>query len=309
MTHEELRALLPRYAAGQLEDGESEVVRSHIATGCADCLREVFRHPMGLPRDAEPSPTPGAPAPTVLGWQWQRAVGALGLVVVALGTWVIVDLRGRETRERERAERLAGHLADADAQRTGLAASIRALESDLVAARAEAARQADAVRTTAEESAELRGELELARERVGVLTRGLRRRDAEIDRLAGDTDAQQALRELAATPGTEMLRLDAVAPFRDTRGHVLWHPSRNVVLLYAFDLPPLRDGSSYRVRVRGDEGHLEVGQSFSPGPHGDVVVTIRLGGAAARLREVEVLVDPSAEPVLAGRRTRKTNGD
>ena len=86
----------------------------------------------------------------------------------------------------------------------------------------------------------------------------------------------------------------------DAGGHVLWHPARDTILLYAFDLPPLPEGNHYRVRLRLGDGRVEDGPVFRPGPRGDVALPIRLTGGAAHLREVQVVRDSTAEPVLAG---------
>jgi hypothetical protein len=305
VTHEELQALLPAYAAGTLDVTASEAVRAHLASGCLDCLHEVFGRPVGLPR-AAPTHPPPLPAPAVQSAPRRRglevAVVVLSLALAAVVAWTIVELRGREATYRAQASATAAQLAEAEAARRELAARVQTLERDLTAAQAEAARQAEAVRQTAETSARLQTDLEAARERIATLTRGLRRRDGEIDRLLQSFDDEHALRGLLATPGMEVLPLKPVAPFRDVRGQALWHPGRDTVLVYAFGLPPLAARSTYRIRVALDDGRQVPGPAFRVDTRSDIAVPVRLEANGARLKEIEVVIDPAAQRVLAGRR-------
>jgi hypothetical protein len=54
VTHEHVRILLPRYAAGDLTSPDADAVRTHLATGCTDCLEALFRMPIGMPRELRP---------------------------------------------------------------------------------------------------------------------------------------------------------------------------------------------------------------------------------------------------------------
>jgi hypothetical protein len=310
VTHEDLRALLSGYAAGTLDSAESRAVQTHLASGCTECLREVFERPVGLPRfPAQPpvlEPRPEArPRP---GWPARQVAvlaGGLGLALAAV--WVIGELRGRERAYRAQAEGSAVRAAELEAQRGALSARIAALAQDLEtarrdldAAREEAAREALAARDVAEADAELRHRYEADEARIADLTRTLRAREAELARLRMDGAVRGAQAELLATPGLEVLRLGAVAPFRDVRGHVLWHPARDTLLLYASGLPPLPAGSIYRVHVDFDDGSERVGPAFGAGTHGALTLAIPLGEAAERLHALRVVLEPADEPVLAG---------
>jgi hypothetical protein len=323
VTHDELHALLPTYAAGELDEETADAVREHLATGCADCLGDLFARPVGrpapdgVPRSAVEAEATVLPPPTGLergtvdasstsrrGERWALvAVLLLGLALAALGTWNIYDLRLREVMQRQSAARLARRLAEVEAARVELTARLETLGNDLAAARDEAARHADAVRATAEDGAQLATELEAAQSRIGILTRGLRRRDVEIGRLLGGADDVTTVRDLLATPGVEVLRLQPVPPFAEVRGHVVWHPAREVLVLYAFGLPPPDHGALYRVWLDLG-GREDRGPTFIPGPRGDTVLAVRLGTGAARLRGVQVVREPAAEPVLAGQVAR-----
>ncbi len=128
-------------------------------------------------------------------------------------------------------------------------------------------------------------------------------RQREVRRLRTEADARGTLAALLGAPGLEVLPLAAVAPFRDPRGHVLWHPTQDTVLLYASGLPLLPAGSSYQVRLAFDEGREQAGPSFRPDGRGALALAIPLGRAAERLHAVRVLLEPAAEPVLAGARS------
>jgi len=129
-------------------------------------------------------------------------------------------------------------------------------------------------------------------------------RQREIDRLRTAADARGTLAELLGAPGLEVLRLAAVAPFRDVRGHLLWDPAHDTVLLYASGLPPLPAASTYQVRLGFDDGREQAGPSFRPDGRGALALSVGLGRAAEQLRAVRVLLEPGAEPVLAGARPR-----
>jgi hypothetical protein len=226
------------------------------------------------------------------------AIALLGLALAALGGWNIYDLRLREVMQRESAARLAKRLAEVETARGELATRLETLGTDLAAAREEAARHAAAVQATAEEGARFAAELEGAQDRIATLSRGLHRREVEIGRLLGGANESVTGPELLATPGVELLRLRPVPPFTDVRGHIVWHPARAVLVLYAFDLPPLPEGARYRVRLDLG-GREDGGPTFTRGSRGDAVVAVRLGTAAAQLRGAQVVREPTAEPVLA----------
>ena len=295
VTHEELRPLLADYAAGTLDEAGCEAVRRHLAGGCVACLRDVFDRPVGLPRTPASPPAPAPrPAPRRRGLRVLALAVGLGLALAA----PIAALRGTAAR-----------VSALETQRGALSARVAALEHDveaarreLEAARAEAAELARAVHATAEADAEQRRQLEAAEARAAGLARMLGARQREVRRLRTEADAHGTLAALLGAPGLEVLPLAAVAPFRDPRGHVLWHPTQDTVLLYASGLPLLPASSSYQVRLAFDEGREQAGPSFRPDGRGALALAIRLGRAAERLHAVRVLLEPAAEPVLAGAR-------
>jgi hypothetical protein len=81
------------------------------------------------------------------------------------------------------------------------------------------------------------------------------------------------------------------------RGHVLWHPARERIMLYVFDLP----AGSYRVRLSLDGDVAVPAPVLRLGTHGEAATAIDLGVRAARLRAVEVLREPGDARVLEGR--------
>lgn len=318
VTHEDLRPLLARYAAGTLDGEEAWAVRAHLASGCTACLRDVFERPVGLPRFTVPPapeprplespPEPGPPAlPPAPRRSRRVAVLAFGVALALAAVWMIGELRGRERVYRAQLEVAAARAAALEGERGALAARIAAVERDLEAirrdleaARAEAERQALAARDVAEADAELRRRYEADEARIAELVRALRAREVELARLRMDGAVREAQGELLATPGLEVLRLGAVAPFRDVRGHVLWHPTRDTLLLYASGLPPLPAGSTYRVHVDLDDGSERVGPAFGAGTRGALTIAVPLGADAERLHAVRVVLEPADEPVLAG---------
>jgi len=318
VNHEDVNPLLQRYAAGDLDEAEALAVRAHLATGCAQCLATVFR-----PHHNGPSPEAAAGAaivaPLVVGAlrRSRRLVIILGLIALLLTAatgWMIGLLATRETTLREEAELAAARLAELDRARAELertrgelearaaaAAMARAAAEDEARRQAEAAqrqaeaaqRQTEAAQASADANAELARRLESAEARVAQLSRGVRSREAEIGRLLAGAEVR-ALGDLAATPGVQVLRLVPSIAGDVGRGHVLWHPARERIMLYVFDLPAAR----YRVRLWLDGQVIMPGPDLRLGTHGEAATAIELGVRAARLSAVEVLREPGDDRVL-----------
>jgi hypothetical protein len=308
VTHDELRSLLAPYAAGTLPREEAEALRDHLATGCTACLDALFRLPVGLPRTA-PDDSPPVAVP-IAGPSRTRAVAAGSMVVVALAVALLASLlwmvqqRAEIRRLRAAVDDLGMRLEAVQHERAAFGERLESRGRELAEARASArdatARHEEERRLAEETRADLERDLAAAQARVDLLTRGVQRRDREIERLADGPDDGEAVRELLRTPGLQLLRLEAVSPFRDGRGHALWHPARDVVVVYVFGLPALPSGGGYRISVMAD-GADAPARTFQPGPRGEATITIRLGGEASVVREVAVTRDASEEPVLAGR--------
>jgi hypothetical protein len=311
VTHDDLHALLPRYAAGELDERDAIVVRAHLASGCTACLDAVFRpHPpsSGNARPAAAVALPGSAPPARAARRLAIGLGVVALVLAVASGWLLARLRVRDGERRSAIERAAAAAARAE---EGLAAASRAreeLEARLRAAEAArtqgaaeaaaAAAEAAAARAAVDAGAEDAGRrLAEAEERVGRLGRALRAREAEIRRLLAGAELP-ALGDLAATPGVQVLHLAAPDGLPGARGHALWHPARDRIVLWVFDLPtPAR----YRVRVRLDDGMTAAGPLLGMRPDGQAATVIELGVRAARLRRLEVVREPHDVRVLEGR--------
>jgi len=190
VTHEEWAAVVPRYAAGELEEAQAEAVRDHLATGCARCLEVLFRLPVGRPRDVVLA-QPGATRSLIpIG----VALSLVALAFSALVGWTIFDLREREADQRAESDRLVARVADLEATRREAVARLEAAQSDLDTARAEATKARAAAAAASEAREETARTLATAEQRVATLERGVRRRDAEIERLLGRA-AERTTRE------------------------------------------------------------------------------------------------------------------
>jgi multidrug efflux pump subunit AcrA (membrane-fusion protein) len=303
VTHDELRTLLPRYSAGELDEADALVIRDHLQTGCTECLEAVFR------RDAAPSPARAVSelaaetvvAPRVAAPRRPFLLWLIGLGVLLLLLAAAVALLA--ARERERRADAARSAADLQQARAELEGARRELESRSAAAAAaqsaaesEARRQAEAAQANAAASADLAHRLASAEARIEELSRDVRKREVEIGRLLAGTEVR-ALGDLAATPGVAVLRLAPAPIAAGARGHVLWHPARERIVLYVFDLPEGR----YRSRVHFDNGVVAAGPFLRLDKHGEAATVIELGVRAARMRAVEVAREPGEDRVLEGR--------
>jgi hypothetical protein len=304
VTHDDLHALLERYAAGDLDEAQAIVVRDHLAGGCTECLTAVFAHNGPAPPGPRTGATPPLPAP---GRRPSRrlaiALGFLAMLFAASTGWMINLLATREAERRAQAEQLAARIVELGDARAELKRTREELETRVAAAtaardaaEAETRRQADAAQASADAAAEMARGLESAEARVAELAEGVRSREREIARLLAGAEAR-ALGDLAATPGVQVLRLVPSPVAQGARGHVLWHPARERIVLYVFDLP---DGR-YRVRLRLDNGVVAASDLLRLGRHGEAATAIDLGVRAGRLRAVEVSREPGEDRMLEGR--------
>jgi hypothetical protein len=297
VTHEEVRALVPAYAAGALDEFASEAVRAHLATGCAACLADVYARPVGLPRGDNASRSIVVPAPRAryragLG----TAVVVLALALAAAVAWIVAELRGREAESRAEAARTAERLTDVVASRANLTARLEALEREVAASAEAASRATAALRAAGDESARLRDELAAAGARVDALRARVRRRDDEIGRLRLGGVGRSG--EMLAAPGAELLPLHALAPFRDGRGHVLWSAAGDGGVAYLFGLPR----ANYRLRVLLDDGREVSGTPFGVDGDGTAVVAVPTDTSHVHPRAVEVVLEPAGRSVLGWER-------
>lgn len=295
MTHEEVRPLLPAYAAGTLPDELVDQVRGHLASGCLSCLGAVYEHPVGLPRPGRPI---HAPSRNLL-----PAALLVGVATVALGGWAWNAWRLR-TERADHAWALASErarLAAMTDERAELASRVSELERAERTARRRVDEAIGAHGDAEAERARLEGALADVQGRLDDAEHDLARRDRRIGRLLAGVDGKQPLRELLDAPGLELVRLEPAGVFRNVRGHVLWNPASSTLVVYAYDLPRLPDERTYRLRLVADGRVLRPEIPLARDRGGLAVATVRLNGDPARLAEVQVVRDPGEEPVLAGR--------
>jgi hypothetical protein len=310
VTHDDLRTLLPRYAAGELDEAEALVIRNHLQTGCAACFEAVFAHDAAAARAAVALVTPpargGIVVPAAGASRASSSRWVIGVLLLLLAAAVVL-LAARERERRADADRGAADLQQArtelerarrelDSRSTAASAAQAAAAAAQAAAESEARRQTEAAQANAAANDELARRLASAEARIEELSRGVRRREVEIGRLLAGTEVR-ALGDLAATPGVAVLRLVATPIAAGARGHALWHPARERIVLYVFDLPEGR----YRPRVRFDNGVVAAGPVLRLDNHGEAATAIELGVRAARMRGVEVVREPGEDRVLEGR--------
>jgi len=163
VTHDEVRRLLPGYAAGTIDDAAADAVRRHIAEGCLECLHEVFARPVGTPSPPVAVAPPVAPSPMPLPPRVRRprATIAAGIIVGAAVAAVVAG----STRRHEPAPVGIDELI---ADRGRLQEKLGALDR---AASDRESRDLDATRAAA---LEVERELDAARDRISALKRALR---------------------------------------------------------------------------------------------------------------------------------------
>jgi len=190
--HEAMRALLPGYAAGTLGDVESSAVRAHLASGCDDCLRDVFSRPVGLPPRPETAGAPAAARPATR--RPLVAVAVLSLALMSVATSMVVGRSSPNLRAGEESAHLTDGLEEIARLRRSLASRLGAMEQAATSAEI-ASREADEARAA---MTRVEHELETARLRMQALKRAMRRQDTDFREKRKSIDA--VLARLAEPP-------------------------------------------------------------------------------------------------------------
>lgn len=282
MTHAELYARLPAYAAGELDPESTEAIRDHLAGGCDGCLREVFT----LPREPVPRVAPPPPrrrAPIVAG-----AAVAL-LAVLGAAAWWVADTRAR-AEERAAAERLAAELEALRGDQTALSGALARIERTLD--------RDDEIDVATRERADLIGRVAGMEDRVA----GLARQGELLAELVATPRVRQPVDELLTTPGARIHALVPAPPGRDGRGYAVWAPLRPVLFVHGFGLPPLPEGETYRVRVRIDDDTTVSVPKVALDGDGRLAAVVMLPEVEnEEVTDVELVSDPGGRVVLTSR--------
>jgi hypothetical protein len=291
VTHADLRQRLRAYADGTLDDAEAELVRVHLATGCPECLREVFTRPVGLPR----------PAVVV-----RRSLQ--GIVVAALAAAAAVGaaaglLMGLRASPREVADGRVGPL-------TSEVDRLRAERDHAeAAARACADKQAPGKEATDEDAAARKDPDPTPAPSPSDVARSTHApascppADCPPPAAEGTDEA-----EAGAMPGwvvavlaSEGARVVPLGPGEGAgggTGFAVWSPTRRMVVVSASNLPLTSSGALYRVRVTMlDRSTAWVGDVVASSRR-DLVISVALPDTAGRVARVDLYRDPPGMPVL-----------
>src|SRR5688572_6297910 len=119
--HDQVSALLARYAAGDLDESEALRVREHLASGCAQCLDSVFQpHQNGDAANAAAVGNGGpVPMATVITAPSSPRgltllLGVLAVLFAATTAWMWGRVAARERAERREAAQRAARVAELD---------------------------------------------------------------------------------------------------------------------------------------------------------------------------------------------------
>ncbi|MCW5890779.1 MAG: zf-HC2 domain-containing protein [bacterium] len=285
MTHAEIYARLPAYAAGELDPEVTEVIRNHLAGGCDGCLREVF----ALPREPVLRPASVPHRRPRLGTA--LAVGAALVAAGVLTAWRLHAARIKDAEARVAAsDLLSRELAALRSDQTTLSDALARIERTLDRTDADAA--------ATRERAELIGRLAGVEDRVA----GLARQGEVLAELVATPRARQPVDELLTAPGARVHALVPAPPGRDGRGYAVWAPLRPVLLVHGFGLPPLPAGETYRVRVRIDDDTTVSVPKVALDGDGRLAAVVMLPEVEnEEVTDVELVSDPGGRVVLTSR--------
>jgi hypothetical protein len=258
VTHEEVEARLSGYASGTLAEPEERAVRAHLASGCRDCLTDVFRRPVGLSRDVTPaSRTTIRYRRSAAPWVWTMLVlGAAGAATSV--AWRDADQARRLAASSRRVvaatasdeERLRGRLAALKTTAHELRRAMRALGAERQGLRSDVALLAGRAREAERRVTGLRAQLDRDS-----------RRAARLEKTVAET---RPVLEAAGAPGIHFARFRTTRRYHDAFGHVLWDRSRGRLFVYAFELPFADQPEGYVLRLTGTRAGAQGLGSLQP---------------------------------------------
>jgi anti-sigma-K factor RskA len=211
--------LLPAYALGALDGDELRELEAHVASGCAECRRQLALWQGDLEELAASVPpvtpsahtrqrvlrlagghraeaVPARPRPLAR-WAMLAALAAATALLIAVGSaW-------RQARLGDELERLG-------AERDRLAREVSGLDRQLGLARSEAQRMAESL-------------------------------------------------AIIASPGSRSVQLAGLGPAPQASGHAFVSPQRGQAVFYAFDLPAPAPGKAYQLWWIGPGGPVSAG--------------------------------------------------
>ena len=260
MTHAEVQARLRAYADGSLDEADAEVVRAHLASGCEECLRDVFTRPVALPR-----------APVVV----QRP--PRGLAAVALGGGVVIGLA---------IGLLAGGGHDPGPP-PSLAADVEQLRVERERTDTEAQQRLARLEAMVEDVQQRTAPSPLPRPAL-----------PSCEPIPGQEGVPDWLHDLLSTPGARVLPLRPADPAPGASGYAVWSPIRGVVVVSAEALPVGLQEAVYRVRVTmSDASTVWLGDL--PSTDGTILVTVAMPEPKGRrVTGVDLFRDPPGAPAL-----------
>jgi hypothetical protein len=213
VTHDEVRRLLPGYAAGTIDDAAADAVRRHIAEGCLECLHEVFARPVGTPAPPPVVAPSVAPSPMPLPPRARRPRAAITAGII-VGAAVAAVVAGSTRRHEPAPVQSMASVADPDGIDDLIAVRGRLQEKLAALERATSGRETPDPGATRAAMLDVKRELDAARDRISALKRALRRQDVDFRQKQESMEA--VIARLSATthpdPGTrpEHASCDAV---------------------------------------------------------------------------------------------------
>jgi anti-sigma-K factor RskA len=259
-THEEIQADLSLFVLGSLDGDDRRAVSEHLASGCAECERElaIWREvvelvPLGLADAPAPDLKPvllrhvRGQSDVAKVRRLPRAVIPLALAAAALLALAI----GREMQWR--AENAAQRVAAANLQR----------------------------------------QLDEAGGRLSEVARILSERDRDVAALRAALKTTQESLGLLQSRGLQLVRLSQTPDARPAEGHAIIGRDAGRALFYAFDLPAVSQDQTYELWwITEKEGPVNAGL-FVPGADGVGRIETKVPGNAGAIQAAAVTIEPA----------------
>src|SRR5262245_29789539 len=205
------------------------------------------------------------------------------------------DLDRVRTKMAMEAAEVNAKLARAEAELVRLQQEVARVRSEHAAeARRGGADETPRDVTPPDDAGPLRDALAASEQRARALTREVRAREADVERLRVAQEGAVALKALLATPGVRVVALRPQGGLHEPRGHAVIAPGAASVVVYAEGLPQ-RGG--LLIRLLGAYGELLRVEEIRPG-EGGVFSHVRLA-RPAYVERIEIVRD-GGDLVLAG---------
>jgi anti-sigma-K factor RskA len=265
MTHEELKELVPLKALDRLEADEERALEEHLASGCAECERDLASFREALGAFAMAAGDDGGATDRI----WRLVETRLGPDRISVGSRAASRGSDSAVRDASRNRRISfAGVAVAAMALVALGFNILSLQHGIEAARSTASFEVAALRA-----------------RIDDLQRGLDSASTRIADLKTQLSLTSTLTLAAFSPDTRVVHLAGLAAAPKAHATLALSPSNRTAFMEVSGLPPAPADKVYEAWWIGRHaGPIRAGLFEAP---------------AEGVAKVELIIPPEGEEVVA----------